>query len=563
MKSTLKKKILLSFSAVLFLIAILSGVTYQYFSLIDVSYTEAIEERLSKITLANDMIDNSKEKQIAIKGFLLTGEGEHLSEYNTRVENSKNLSEEFLNMKMDTKGKELLLSYISHDNQYEEIANQIIKMKQNDTTADITGYMNKEEEPVVNALYETAEKLLSYQEELLFTKSDQLSITVGNTQKTILAISVLALLIGIIIALLISKNISDPVKKITRSADQIANGNLVIEEIDIKNKDEIGLLASSFNIMARNLKELIHQTSMTSEQVAASAEQLTASAEQTNSAAIQVASAIETVAGGSENLSISTKDTSLTIKEMTKGIQQVAETTANVAELALESIQQAVLGTEQLDKVTVQMNSIQSSSSSTNDVVSGLNKRSQQIDEIIDVITGIAEQTNLLALNAAIESARAGEHGKGFAVVANEVKQLAEQSRISASQISELIKGIQTDTHKVVTFMDKEMTEVTHGIKLVEETGKSFNSILHSIENVSSEVQQVAAISQEMSASVEQVNHNIEGVATVVHSTGISISEIASATEEQSASMEEVTASAGSLADIAEELRELVGKFKV
>lgn len=436
-------------------------------------------------------------------------------------------------------------------------------MKQNNSNADLTSYMSKEEEPVVSALYETAEKLLSHQEELLMTKSDQLSITVGNTQNTILAISILALVIGIIIALLISKNISDPVKKITRSADHIAKGNLVIDEINIKNKDEIGLLASSFNTMTRNLKELIHQTSMTSEQVAASAEQLTASAEQTNSAAIQVASAIETVAGGTDELSTSTKETTVTMAEMTKGIQQVAETTSSVAESALDSIQQAVLGTEQLEKVTLQMKSIHMSSNATNDVVTGLNKRSAQIGEIINVISGIAGQTNLLALNAAIESARAGEHGKGFAVVANEVKQLAEQSRISASQIAKLIQGIQSDTLQVATLMDKEMTEVTHGIQLVEETGKSFDSILHSIENVSSEIQQVAAISEEMSASVEQVNKNVEGVAIVVGSTGISISDIASATEEQSASMQEVTASAASLGNMAEGLRELVKTFKV
>lgn len=118
MKS-LKKKILLSFSAVLLLIAILSGITYYYFSLIDASYTEAIEERLSKITLANDMIDNSKEKQIAIKGFLLTGEGKNLSEYNTRMEKSKNLSEEFLNKKWIQKEK----------NFYSPLSHMIFNMK--------------------------------------------------------------------------------------------------------------------------------------------------------------------------------------------------------------------------------------------------------------------------------------------------------------------------------------------------------------------------------------------------------------------------------------------------
>ena len=207
--------------------------------------------------------------------------------------------------------------------------------------------------------------------------------------------------------------------------------------------------------------------------------------------------------------------------------------------------------------------SINHTTSETNAVIKDLDSKSAEIGKIIEVITGIADQTNLLALNAAIEAARAGEHGKGFAVVADEVRKLAELSRQSASQISGLIEVIQKETHQVVEMMNKGTVEISEGTQLVEETGRTFDQILKSIENVSSEIQEVSAISEEMSASVQQVNASIEEVTKIARDSVSSTAEIASATEEQLASMEEVASSSASLANLAENLREMVGKFKI
>ena len=147
--------------------------------------------------------------------------------------------------------------------------------------------------------------------------------------------------------------------------------------------------------------------------------------------------------------------------------------------------------------------------------------------------------------------------------MAEEVKKLAEQSRESANQIAELIQVTQTDTAQVVAMMNNEITEVTEGMRLVQETGKSFNSILKSIESVSTEIEEVSAISEEMSAGVEQVNASVAEVNHIIKTTADSTAKIASGSEEQLASIQEISAASASLAKMSEDLNDIVKQFKI
>ncbi|RKQ14092.1 methyl-accepting chemotaxis protein [Ureibacillus endophyticus] len=384
-----------------------------------------------------------------------------------------------------------------------------------------------------------------------------------NVSKVVLFTSIILLMVSSFFSLLLVRLKLRPLDKLTSSAALIAEGDLRTEEVNVKVKDEIGILSEAFNQMTRNLKDILQQVNHYSEQVASSAEELMASAEQTSTATNQVVISIQDVTKNVEVQDQNTADSARAIAEITQGVQSIADSSSQVADSVQETTHQANLGNTNIQKVIEQMNSIYKASGETKLVMNELESKSNEIGNIIEIITSIAEQTNLLALNAAIESARAGEHGKGFAVVADEVRKLAEQSRESANQISDIIQMMQADTVKAAEMTTKGNEEINNGLKLTEQTSDTFKQILESISHVNSQTQELSSISEEISASAQQVNAAIDEVSALAKTTASSANDIASASEEQLATLEEVTASSTSLANMAEKLNEIVRRFKL
>lgn len=563
MNLTVKKKLLGGFSVVLILLAMVTAITFLQFKSVDRDYSDVIEDRTRKITLINDMVDSARDEQLAIRAYVISGEKSHLDKYNQERDLFDKSAQEFLSMTLHPEAKTMVEEFITAEVDYNTIAQKMINYKDQGNAQGYVYVMQNEEIPHAEKIGQLGENSVVLQEQNMISSSASLSQQVNKTTFSILMICIAAIIIGIAIATMISILISNPVKRVAKAAKEIAAGNLVIDAIHIKNKDEIGELASSFNQMVHNLRELISQASATSEHVASSAEELMAGAVETNTVTEQVVASIQEVASGTEIQGKNTAESANAVREMAVGVQRVADTTSRIADSASDTAHQAKAGSQYLAKVTGQMHSIYTSNNETNAVIKELDAQSQQIGDIIGVITGIAEQTNLLALNAAIESARAGEHGRGFAVVADEVRKLAEQSRVSAAQIADLIKHIQNGTAQVVGMMDRGTREVSEGMELVEETGRTFETIIGSIEQVSAEIQDVSAIGEQMSAGVEQVSASIDEVESISKLSAASINEIASASEEQLASMQEVNAAASSLASAAEDLRTMIGKFKI
>ena len=393
-----------------------------------------------------------------------------------------------------------------------------------------------------------------------------------NTQKdlvssntTILTISILLAVVGIILLIIFIRSRFKPLEAINQEAQKIANGDLLVEDIKVNShkKDEISAIAISFNTMAANLRDVINRVSLDSQQVAASAEELAASADSMNNASEHISNTVQEVAAGTEKQVKEVVETNRTVQGMQKYVKQIFANSNIVAEKANETSDKAKMGNEAMQTVVNQMNTINHTFLETSQLIEELGKHSNEIGAISKVINDIADQTNLLALNAAIEAARAGEQGKGFAVVADEVRKLAEQSSQSANQITNLIQKIQAETVNAVSSMQNATDDVKNGIKLVHQTGVTFEGIKGSIDEVSGQITEVSASVEQLTKGMEQMAAVMNLVMEVAEQTDFGTQNVSAATEEQLASMQEIFASAASLTKMAEDLMMLIGRFKV
>lgn len=426
-----------------------------------------------------------------------------------------------------------------------------------------------------------ASKLHTESYPLWYTANDTIAqlITLGNdlskqatknslesaeqTFNVILAVTIVSFLLALFIAFFIASIISKPIQKMNASAMLIANGDLTGEMITLKNKDELGTLAASFNTMTGNLRAMIQSVSMTSEQVAASSEELLASAEQNAKASEQISETVELLAAGTTEQANIVKRSSQAMSEMSLGSEQIAQLAQSVSVSAIDAANQSSEGNRIVHQAVEQMSSIRSSIASLTELVTGLGERSAEIGSITGVINNIARQTNLLALNAAIEAARAGEHGRGFAVVAGEVRKLAEESSVSAQKITDLVQLIQNDTNHAIEAVKVNSSETEAGIEIVTAAGQAFGQISEAVTKVAGEIQEVSAGSEEMSASTDESVQYMEQISNIAQESSGEVHNVSAATEEQLASMEEIAASASALSKMAEELQEQINKFKI
>ncbi|MDI3328337.1 MAG: methyl-accepting chemotaxis protein [Alicyclobacillaceae bacterium] len=379
----------------------------------------------------------------------------------------------------------------------------------------------------------------------------------------VIAFGVAGLVVAIAVSWAVASRMAAPLLQVAHVAKRVAQGDLQVEEVQCRAKDEIGELAQSINAMVENLRALIRKVSQASEHVAAASEELFASAEQTVEVTNRITAVVQEVAGGAKSQVRQSEESATAVGEMAAGTQRIAESATLVSQSSVETASRAEEGNERVQKAVHQMDSIRASVQESASAISLLEQRSKQIGQIVEVISGIAAQTNLLALNAAIEAARAGEHGRGFVVVAEEVRKLAEQSKQSADQIAGLIQTIQEETKRSVEAMDMVTREVRSGIQAVQEAGEAFEHILNSVRNVADQIQEISAATQELSAGAEEISTTVEHMAQVAKESMGATEKAADASEEQLAAMQEVSSSAHSLSRMAQELQDLIHRFKV
>lgn len=373
--------------------------------------------------------------------------------------------------------------------------------------------------------------------------------------------AIISVMVGFV-AFLIARSIANPISDVALATKKVAEGDLTVS-VKVKGEDEISVMGNAFNATVATLRNMVMQILSAAERISASSQELSSSAEEMNATTEEVSSTVQEIAKGTETQATKVEETQKVMEEMAASVVQVSKSAQDAASQGTKAADAAQKGGEAVKLTQDKISEVYETIIISNETIKKLGQRSDQIGEIVSVITNIADQTNLLALNAAIEAARAGEYGRGFAVVAEEVRKLAEGSAKAAQEIAKLIKDIQKETGQSVNNME----ESSRGAAIVKEmsgkVGESLNLIIKNTESVAVMIEQVSASSQQQAAGTKQVSKAVTDIAAVAEETASATEEASASTEQMTASMEEMAASAQELADMGITLRDMVAKFKI
>lgn len=559
---TIGRKLVTGFLAIALLLGLVSSLSLYYLQNIDNSYSDLVDRRVVILSNSKDMRASTLQQMSSLRDYLLT---QNKDGVDRSVQANVNLTT-LIDSTMDKVRREVdkneLHNLYELNQQFKVGSDQVISLLSTNKEAAMKLAMSTVI-PIGREMENLANTIADGQQTLVNEGGANNTSMVDSIKRIVLIISIVAFVSAIVIAVSISRLISKPIVLVANSAKRIASGDLTLDKLTVKNRDEVGELAASFNQMVTNLRSLILQVTTSTDQVTASSEEMTASAQLTNLAAEQIASSIQQVVTGTDKQVQRVTETVQAVHDMSASAQQIASLAQSVSFSATEAADKSQEGNQAIQQVVTQMTFIQKTIEDLSGIITGLSQRSQDIEEIVGMIASIASQTNLLALNASIEAARAGEQGKGFAVVASEIRKLAEQSSQSSHQIASLISTIQHETHDAAQSMEDGIKEVNEGILVVNIAGTSFEHIELSVLRVATQIQEVAAAAEQMSANTEQVGYAMDDISKIVEESSSGIQHVSASTEEQLASMEEVLSSSSSLSKMSEELQNQLLRFKI
>ena len=444
-----------------------------------------------------------------------------------------------------------------------------------------------------------AEQIAVDAEEHLQTQSDNIDRISNVVTTSVIAGLVIAIIVGVTVSILMSRNITNPIRHLTQVSQAVATGDLEVEAT-VSNKDETRLLANTINLMVTRLREMLNTEQKQREYLeatvkdyvtymaqvsrgdlktrlaingnghGASDDPLMMLGNQLNDTTAAIQSMITNIRDAASNLSAAASEilaaTTQQVSGSTEQSAAISQTTTTVDEVktlseqAIERAQEVVgasqrtveissSGQSAVDETIDSMAQIKERVEGIAENIVALSEQTQQIGEIIATVNDIAAQSNMLALNASVEAARAGEHGKGFAAVALEVRNLAEQSKQATSQVRTILQDIQDAINAAVMATEEGTKVVDTGVRLASRTGEVIVQLTSAISQASQTSMQVMAGGRQQASGVEQI--------------ALAMNNISQATQQGLASTRQAEKAAQDLNDLAGKLREMVEQYKV
>ncbi|TCP16156.1 methyl-accepting chemotaxis protein [Simplicispira metamorpha] len=503
----------LGFALVIVLGVVMALVAWVQFTRASAEATVLVEDRMVKVTRANEIIDNLNSQANAVRNIVLAGDPATMQAEKQRIDRLRTQGVELLKLLDQSlnspegkanfqRAKDAGWTYVG------QLDKAIALGMANDTAQArdiLIGPARQGHEQAIDALKDT----VAFQQKQMEVAAHRIEDIASNTSRLMLVIALLSALIGAGVAFFLTRSITrqlggEPYYA-AAIAHEIADGNLAVQ-VQLRPGDTTSLLAT-MQMMRDSLAQVVARVRQGSEAVA------TASA--------QIAQGNQDLSGRTESQASALEETAASMEELGSTVRQNADNARAANQLAQSASGVAVQGGEVVAQVVQTMD--------------GISTSSKKIADIISVIDGIAFQTNILALNAAVEAARAGEQGRGFAVVASEVRSLAGRSAEASKEIKRLI----TDS----------VDRVEQGSTLVNQAGQTMEEVVHSVRRVTDIMGEISAASSEQSAGVTQVSE--------------AVTHMDQATQQNAALVEEMSAAATSLNQQAQDLVQAVSVFRL
>ncbi len=425
----------------------------------------------------------------------------------------------------------------------------------------------------MDAIRKVIREMKQEEMDLLKIRSDEALASARTTHATIIGGTLCAIVVLSLAALLITRNISIPLRQITATAEQIAEGNLNVKVLSNHRRDEVGVLGQAFGRMSQSLLEMasiaeriaegdlrVNVRAQSSNDILGNAfasmvenlrrmmAQFSETVNVLSSSANQISTSTTQLAAGAAETATAVSEATTTVEEVRQTAQLASQKARLVSENAQKMTQISLTGTKSTDQTIAGMSRIRQQVESIADTMVRLSEQGQTIGQIVTTVDDLAAQSNLLAVNASIEAAKAGEQGKGFAVVAQEVRSLAEQSKQATNQVKGILGDIQKATSAAVMATEQGSKAVEAGVQQAGQASESIQALSNSVNEASQAATQIAASSQQQLVGVDQVASAMENIKQA------SVQNVASA--------KQLEAAAHNLNDLGHKLKQTMEQYK-
>lgn len=529
-------KMIVSFSAVILFTVIIIAVSVFASSQARTATNLVIKDQLPAMMKTQELVDNFKDRSQVVLEYIADGNEQRAKEFEELTIAGQALEQEVLAVSSNEQMTEAvaLSEQWTTDIETTVIAEMLVG---NGLIANSNMKRLKPLREMVLRIYN--ENILAVQDEVETSgqsviQSQDLSLII------IVILGAIAVAFSVFISLYTARSITTPIREMNTRLDAISNEDFTMQPLEIKTEDEMGQLAHSLNLTQDKLKHTMNNITSAVDLLIQSSKEFTRIGEEAQTGTKQIGATMHELATGAESEANIANDLTL---EMNRFEGTTTDTLEHGEEIKQESAdikEQAHNGTKLMGQSTQKMVIVNTIVGNSVLQMDKLNKQTNEISKLIDIIQGIAKQTNLLALNASIEAARAGEHGLGFAVVAEEVRHLAEGVAESVTEITSYVKNVQDEAAHVTQSLedvnkavdegtiqiqsaDQNIAEITRSIneleKRNEEMVNNLSAIKHQSHSMHSLIEEIASLSQESAAgveetvaSVEQINMTMDGV---------------------------------------------------